>query len=107
VSRCGRFGAGSEAARARHRWLEVELRGQLDLSGRRIAAQSRSQNAGGRGYRLDDLPEPRVGNVAYRLVEVGVVQNVKEAGTNDELLALTFVAFKMDRSVLKNPGPLN
>ena len=58
--------------------LEVELRGQLDLSGRGIAAQSRSQNAGGRGYRLDDLPEPRARNVAYRLVEVGVIQNVKE-----------------------------
>ena len=70
-------------------WLEVELRGQLDLSWRGVAAQSRSQYAGGRGYRLNDMPELRAGNVAYWLVEVGVIQNVKEASAKDELLTLT------------------
>src|ERR1700685_767697 len=69
-------------------WLEVELRGQLDLAGRSIAAQPGSQNAGLRGYGPDDLSELRAGNVADWLIEVRVIQNVVEASAYNELLTL-------------------
>src|ERR1035438_1668178 len=90
-------------------WLEVELSRQLNLPRRRIAAQSRSQNAGWRGYGLNDLPQLRAGNIANRLVEVGVIQNVKEASTNNELLALApeihFRSFHNGQIGIEKAGP--
>ena len=69
--------------------LEVKLCGQLDQTRGSVAAEEGSQNAGWGVDHPQDLAElaRSVGNVAHRLVEVGVVEKVKELETDSELRA--------------------
>src|SRR5579864_9753342 len=57
---------------------------ELNQSWRSIAAQERSQNAGWGVDRADDRAKVRVGDVADRLVEVWVVEEVKELSSDAE-----------------------
>src|SRR5207302_10890470 len=53
-----------------------------------VATEERTDNAGGRADRVDDLAEVRILHVSDRLVEVDVVQQVKELKAHSELRAL-------------------
>ena len=58
-------------------WLETELSSDLQGARGSVGAQKRSEDAGRRGDRSIDKSELRVGDVANRLIEIGMVQYVE------------------------------
>src|SRR4051812_5513247 len=73
-----RPGEEDRAARgARALRLETQLGSDLQGARRGVCAQESSEDAGWGGDGSVDEPELRIGNVAYRLIEVGMVQDVK------------------------------
>ena len=65
--------------------LEVELGLQLDQSGRGIPTQERTQNAGRGVDGANHLSKVARADVIDRLIEAGVIEDVKELDTQAKL----------------------
>ena len=66
----------------------------MDQPARGIAAQERSQNAGGNANCVNDRTKRRAGDIGVGLVKVGVIEDVKELQSNSEIAG--FVDWKVE-----------
>src|ERR1700740_2053246 len=66
---------------------ERQLSADLHRARGGVAAQERTERAGWRTDRADDASKLRVGDVAHRLIEVGMVEQVEGLGPHLQLRA--------------------
>src|SRR5260370_27642098 len=66
-------------------WLERQCSFDLNESGRSVAAQERSKDTGRHTDCVNDRTKSRAGDIAIRLVEVWMVEDIKELQADSEV----------------------